>query len=224
MIRVVLADDQALVRAGFRLLLDVQEGIDVVAEAHDGASAVEAVLRTLPDVVLMDVRMPGMDGIEATRHIAAADVPTRVLVLTTFDLDDHVHDALLAGASGFLLKDTAPGELIQAIHTVHAGEALLAPRVTRRLIQRFVLGAGVAAGHGPPTTRRPLPPDLTPRETEVLGLVARGLSNTEICEHLVVSMATVKTHVGRLLAKAGARDRAQLVVLAYEAGLVEPGA
>lgn len=221
MIRVVLADDQELVRAGFRLLLDTLPDVQVVGEAGDGAEAVEVVAQTRPDVILMDIRMPVMDGIEATRRITATDVASRVLVLTTFDLDEYVHDALIAGASGFLLKDSAPADLIRAVRIVHEGEALLAPAATRRLIQQFVLQSSRPQGGRRPG--RSLPNDLTPRETEVLELVARGLSNQEICDHLVVSMATVKTHIGRLLAKCAARDRAQLVVLAYEAGLVAPG-
>ncbi len=218
MIRVVVADDQTLVRAGFKVLIDSAADIEVVGEAENGETAVASALETRPDVVLMDIRMPVMDGIEATRRIAATDLPdTRVLMLTTFDLDEYVHDALRAGASGFLLKDTPPGELLDAIRIVAAGEALLAPTVTRRLIEEFV--------RAPVTSRTP--PEaldvLTDREREVLALVARGLSNAEIAEELVLSPATAKTHVSRIITKLQARDRAQLVITAYETGLVAPG-
>jgi DNA-binding NarL/FixJ family response regulator len=218
---VVIADDQTLVRAGFRVLVESAPDLEVVGEAGDGAEAVEQARRELPDVVLMDIRMPRMDGLEATRRIVALDqadsVRVRVLVLTTFDLDEYVYAALRAGASGFLLKDTPPADLLAAIRVVAAGDALLAPRVTRRLIAEFA--------------RRPEPGPVTPaalvsltdREREVLALVARGLSNAEIAELLVVSAATAKTHVSRVLAKLQARDRAQLVMLAYETGLVSPG-
>ena len=219
MIRVVLADDQALVRAGFRALLDAEEDVQVAGEAVDGADAVGVVRREKPDVVLMDIRMPEVDGLEATRRIVALDQAggVRVLVLTTFDLDEYVYAALRAGASGFLLKDTPPADLLAAIRVVAAGDALLAPSITRRLIAEFA--------------RRPEPgpvapaalASLTDREREVLALVARGLSNAEIAELLVVSAATAKTHVSRVLAKLQARDRAQLVMLAYETGLVTPG-
>jgi DNA-binding NarL/FixJ family response regulator len=217
-IRVVVADDQTLVRAGFKVLIDSAADIEVVGEAENGETAVASALETRPDVVLMDIRMPVMDGIEATRRIAATDLPdTRVLMLTTFDLDEYVHDALRAGASGFLLKDTPPGELLDAIRIVAAGEALLAPTVTRRLIEEFV--------RAPVTSRTP--PEaldvLTDREREVLALVARGLSNAEIAEELVLSPATAKTHVSRIITKLQARDRAQLVITAYETGLVAPG-
>ena len=219
MIRVLVADDQTLVRAGFRVLVDSAPDLEVVGEAGDGIEAVELARRELPDVVLMDIRMPRLDGLEATRRIAALDraEAVRVLVLTTFDLDEYVYEALRAGASGFLLKDTPPADLLAAIRVVAAGDALLAPSVTRRLIAEFA--------------RRPEPSAVTPaalaaltdREREVLALVARGLSNAEIAELLVVSGATAKTHVSRVLAKLGARDRAQLVMLAYETGLVTPG-
>ncbi|MFB4267011.1 response regulator [Nonomuraea sp. GTA35] len=213
MIRVVIADDQALLRGSFKVLVDSEPDLEVVGEAGTGAEAVEVVLERRPDVVLMDVRMPGMDGIEATRHIR--DI-ARVLVVTMFDLDAYVYDALRAGASGFLLKDTPPADLLAAIRVVAEGEALLAPTVTRRLIEEF--------------TRTPVLPQVkglegvTEREREVLLLIARGLSNREIAAHLQVSMATVKTHITRLLAKLEARDRAQLVIVAYESGLVSAAA
>jgi DNA-binding NarL/FixJ family response regulator len=218
-IRVVLVDDQVLVRAGFRVLLEAEDGIDVVGEAGDGEAAVAVVRVTQPDVVLMDVRMPKLDGLEATRRIVAdpalADV--RVLILTTFELDEYVFDALRAGASGFLLKDTEPVDLLRAIRVVADGAALLAPSVTRRLISEFVAR---------PERRTTAPDDLavlTDREREVVALVAGGLSNEEIAEALVISPATARTHVSRSMVKVGARDRAQLVVLAYESGLVAPG-
>jgi DNA-binding NarL/FixJ family response regulator len=218
-IRVVLADDQELVRAGFRVLLSAADDIEVVGEAEDGERAVEVVMAHQPDVVLMDVRMPRVDGIEASRRIRSNEAleDVRVLILTTFDLDEYVHEALRAGASGFLLKDTRPEELLDAIRIVHAGESLLAPSVTRRLIEEFVR-RGVSD---------PIPRDalsvLTDREREVLSLVARGMSNAEIADHLVVSPATAKTHVSRILTKLDLRDRAQLVMVAYETGLVTPG-
>ena len=219
MISVVVADDQTLVRAGFRVLIESAEDLEVVGEAEDGRAAVALVAATSPDVVLMDVRMPVMDGIEATREITSSSrsAGTKVLMLTTFDLDEYVHEALRAGASGFLLKDTPPGELLEAIRVVAAGEALLAPTVTRRLIEEFVRT---------PSTSRTHPEALevlTSREREVLALVAAGLSNGEIAERLVISPATAKTHVSRVITKLNARDRAQLVILAYETGLVEPG-
>ncbi|MCW8096195.1 response regulator [Streptomyces tauricus] len=225
-LRVLLADDQTLVRTGFRLILGA-DGIDVVAEATNGAEAVEAVRRTRPDVVLMDVRMPEMDGLEATRRIlagasGAADTPNapdapRVIILTTFDLDQYVYAALSAGASGFLLKDVTPEQLTAAIRTVRTGDALLAPAITRRLVRRFTRrGSDTAALH------RDLAP-LTPRELEVLGLLAQGLSNAELAARLHLAETTVKTHVARILAKLRLRDRVQAVIVAYETGLVSAG-
>ena len=219
MIRVVLVDDQVLVRAGFRVLLQAEDGIDVVGEAGDGEAAVDVVRAMQPDVVLMDIRMPQLDGLEATRRIVADPVlaDVRVLILTTFELDEYVFDALRAGASGFLLKDTEPVDLLRAIRVVAGGEALLAPSITRRLISEFVARP----------ERRIAAPDglavLTDREREVVALVAGGLSNEEIADTLVISPATARTHVSRSMVKVGARDRAQLVVLAYESGLVAPG-
>ena len=220
--RVIVVDDQSMVRAGFAALLAAQSDIDVVGEAADGAQAVEVSRRTRPDVVLMDVRMPEMDGIEATRRILApspgvADRP-RVLMLTTFDVDDYVYEALRAGASGFLLKDAPPADLIAAVRIVAAGDALLAPSVTRRLIEDFARQR--PAGRGKPALRLKA---LTERETEVLALVASGRSNTEIAETLVLAEQTVKTHVSRIFTKLDLRDRAQAVVFAYESGLVSPG-
>jgi DNA-binding NarL/FixJ family response regulator len=219
MIRVALVDDQELVRAGFRTLIESADDLDVVGEAADGEEAVRLVREHRPDVVLMDVRMPRVDGIEATKRIH--DVPgadnVRVLVLTTFDLDEYVHAALRSGASGFLLKDASPAELLNAIRVVHEGDALLAPSITRRLIEDFARRAPLDK----PSAR--VLDALTERELEVLALVARGLSNAEIADELVVSRATAKTHVSRVLTKLGARDRAQLVVIAYETGLVSPG-
>ena len=216
-IRTVVADDQAMVRAGFRLLLDAEPEIEVVAEAEDGDAAVRLARRLRPDVVLMDVRMPVLDGIEATRRLLADPTTTcRVLVLTTFDLDEYVFGALRAGASGFLLKDAPPEQLVAAIRVVAAGEALLAPTVTRRVIERF-------AALAPPQAAPPALAQLTARELEVLRHVARGRSNAEIAERLVVSETTAKTHVGHILAKLGLRDRVHAVVYAYEAGVVVPG-
>jgi DNA-binding NarL/FixJ family response regulator len=215
-IRVLIADDQALLRGSFRVLLDLTPDLIVIGEAGTGIEAVELSRRAQPDVVLMDVRMPQMDGIEATRLICDSVEAPRVLILTTFDLDEYVYSALRAGASGFLLKDAPPADLLAAIRVVAGGEALLAPTVTRRLIAEF-------ARH--PEPARALPQALngvTDREREVLTLIARGLSNMEIAERLTLSLATVKTHVGRLLAKLQARDRAQLVIVAYETGLVTP--
>jgi DNA-binding NarL/FixJ family response regulator len=219
MIRILVADDQALVRRGFASILDSTDGIEVVGEASNGAEAVAIALREHPDVVLMDVRMPHMDGLEATRRITDDPtlVDTRILILTTFDLDEYVHEALQAGASGFLLKDTEPPELIHAVRVIAEGEALISPRITRRLISQFARASGQGRIHS--TTLE----QLTEREREVLGSVARGLSNAEIAEELYVSHATVKTHISRLLMKLQSRDRAQLVVFAYEAGVVEPG-
>jgi DNA-binding NarL/FixJ family response regulator len=217
-IRVLLADDQAMVRAGFRLILSAEPDISVVGEAADGAEAVAAARRLRPDVTLMDVRMPRLDGIAATRRLAAVDPRvTRVVVLTTFDVDAHVYDALRAGASGFLLKNAPPEELVAAIRQVSAGGALLDPAVTRRVIEEFAR----SPAPGPPPREVA---SLTERELEVLHHVAHGLSNAEIAATLVVSEATVKTHVARLLAKLGLRDRVQAVVFAYERGLVRPGA
>ncbi|WP_039936711.1 response regulator [Streptomyces himastatinicus] len=218
--RVLLADDQTLVRTGFRMILGA-DGIDVVAEATNGTEAVEAVRRTRPDVVLMDIRMPEMDGLEATRRILtgapAANAP-RVIILTTFDLDRYVYAALSAGASGFLLKDVTPEQLTAAVRTVRTGDALLAPAITRRLVQRFT-----QRGSDTATLHRDLA-SLTPRELEVLGLLARGLSNAELATRLYLAEATVKTHVARILAKLGLRDRVQAVIAAYETGLVSAGA
>ena len=218
MIRVLLADDQALVRAGFRSLLEDEDDLEVVGEAGDGARALELVRSARPDVVLMDIRMPVMDGLEATRRIAADELLTgvRVLVLTTFELDEYVFEALAAGASGFLLKNTDPVELLRAVRVVADGEALLSPSVTRRLIREFAARTREAP-------RSPALDALTEREREVMALVAEGLTNQEIAERLVVSPLTAKTHVSRAMVKLGARDRIQLVVFAYESGLVRPG-
>jgi DNA-binding NarL/FixJ family response regulator len=214
-IRVLIADDQALIRTGFRMILDAQDDIEVVGEAIDGADAVRQFERLHPDVVVMDVRMPSMDGIEATRRLATADPPGRVLILTMFDLDEYVYEALRAGASGFLLKDRPSDELVTAVRVVAAGEALLAPSITRRLIEEFSRRRNVA----PARELRA----LTDRERDVLLLLARGLSNAEIAASLFVAETTVKTHVGRVLQKLGVRDRAQAVIVAYESGLVQPG-
>jgi DNA-binding NarL/FixJ family response regulator len=218
MIRVVLADDQALVRAGFRALLEAEPDIEVVGEASDGAHAVRLARQLTPDVVLMDIRMPGVDGLAATREIAAdpALSGVRIIVLTTFELDEYVVEALRVGAAGFLVKNTEPGDLIRGVRVVAAGEGLLSPSVTRRVIEQFATRAG-----------SPVPPrqlsDLTDREREVVALAGTGLSNEEIARRLVMSPATAKTHISRAMAKIGARDRAQVVVFAYEAGLVRPG-
>ena len=218
MIDVVLADDQALVRAGFRALLDAQDDIQVVGEAGDGEEAVRLALEHRPQVVLMDIRMPGTDGLTATRRIAADErlAEVKVVVLTTFDLDEYVFEAIRSGANGFLVKDTEPAELLRAVRAVVAGDALLSPGVTRRLIEEFAARAkdpGAVPGLDA----------LTDREREVMALVGQGLSNDEIAERLIMSGATAKTHVSRAMVKLGARDRAQLVVYAYEAGLVRPG-
>jgi DNA-binding NarL/FixJ family response regulator len=214
---VVIADDQMLVRSGFRLILS-SAGIQVVAEAADGQEAVAAALKHRPDVMLMDIRMPEMDGLEATRRILASrsGEDMRIIILTTFDLDQYVYAALSAGASGFLLKDVSPEHLIAAVRLVRSGDALLAPSITRRLVERF-------AGHQPPAEVSADLSTLTPRELEVLGLIARGLSNAELAAELTLSEATVKTHVARILTKLQLRDRVQVVVLAYETGLVSPG-
>lgn len=216
-LRVVVADDQELVRAGFAVLIDSAPDLEVIGQAANGVEAVDLVVALEPDVVLMDVRMPGLDGIEATRQIARSGSASRVLMLTTFDRDEFVHEALRAGASGFLLKDTPPADLLDAIRVVAAGEALLAPTVTRRLIEEFVRTP--VSG----TTSPAALAVLTDREREVLTLVARGLSNQEIAERLVLSPATAKTHVSRILTKLNVRDRAGLVVVAYQSGLVSPG-
>lgn len=218
-IRVMLVDDQALLRTGFRMVLRAQPDIEVVAEAGDGAEALEVLRSTQVDVVLMDVRMPRMDGVEATARICAAGDGPRVLILTTFDLDEYAFSALKAGAAGFMLKDVPPNDLLTAIRAVHSGDAVVAPSTTRRLIDRFVpvLPSTEAA------SARPGLEKITGREHEVLLLVAQGMSNGEIAAALVLSEATVKTHVGRILTKLGLRDRVQAVVLAYETGLVRPG-
>jgi DNA-binding NarL/FixJ family response regulator len=214
-LRLLVADDQLLVRAGFRKLLDGEEGLEVVGEAADGVEAIAETRRLRPDVVLMDIRMPRLDGIEATRRIVAAVPGTAVLVLTTYDLDEYVFEALTAGASGFLLKDTPPDDLIDGVHIVARGDALLAPSITRRLIAEFTVAM---------RRRRPAAlPEISAREREVLIRVARGLNNAEIAGELFIGEATVKTHVGSLLSKLACRDRVQLVVRGYEAGLVVPG-
>ena len=217
MIRVLLADDQALIRMGFRMVLDAEADIEVVGEAADGAAAITQAKALNPDVVLMDIRMPGVNGIEATAEITRT-LDTKVLILTTFDLDEYAFGGLRAGASGFLLKDTRPAELIEAIRTVASGEAVVSPRITRRMLEMFAgqLPSGAtASGQVDPRIA-----SLTPRDTEILCLVARGMSNAEIAAELVVSATTVKTHVGSVLAKLGVRDRVQAVVVAYETGLV----
>jgi DNA-binding NarL/FixJ family response regulator len=221
-IRVVIADDQKLVRAGFAMILGAQADIEVVGEADNGAEAIRVVRAARPDVVLMDVRMPELDGLAATRELlddgpAGRHMP-KILILTTFDVDDYVYEALAGGASGFLLKDTPPEQLVEAVRSVADGDSMLAPTVTRRLIEHFVTSR--AKDEVPPKGMD----QLTPREVEVFKLVAHGLSNTEIASELVVSEATVKTHVARILLKLGLRDRVQVVVMAYESGLVRPGA
>ena len=216
-IRVVIADDQGMVRSGFSVLLNAQPDIEVIAEAVNGEEAIARAAELHPDVILMDVRMPVLDGLQATRVITAMDGAPKVLVLTTFDLDDYVYEALRSGASGFLLKDASAGELAAAVRLVAAGDALLSPGVTRRLIAEFArMGA-------PRSPSRESLKELTDRESEVLALVARGMSNAEIADYLIVAEQTVKTHVGRILMKLGLRDRTQAVVLAYETGLVHPG-
>ena len=217
-IRVLLCDDQALVRSGFRLILEAREGIEVVGEAEDGREAIEVARQADPDVILMDVRMPNVDGVEATRRLVSGGSRARILILTTFDLDEYVYEAIRAGASGFLLKDVLPAQLVDAIRVVAAGEALLAPTVTRRLLDRFA--------HTLPGAEEKPPPELatlTERELEILKLLAGGLSNAELAERLFLSETTVKSHISSVLRKLGLRDRVQAVVLAYEAGLVRPG-
>ncbi|MEV0846336.1 response regulator transcription factor [Streptomyces sp. NPDC049954] len=220
-IRVLIADDQMMVREGFSVLLNAMPGIEVAGEAVDGREAVDAAVRLRPDVVLMDIRMPNLNGIEATREIIASDCGARVLVLTTFDLDEYVYQALRAGASGFLLKDASARQLAEGVRIVASGEALLAPSVTRRLITEFAKVADAPAR--PAAYRGGAYGELTERETEVLIQVARGLSNQEIAKRLVVAESTVKTHVSRVLVKLGLRDRTQAAVFAYEARLVTPG-
>ena len=216
MIRVLLADDQALVRSGLQMILAAQPDIEVVAEAENGRQAIDLTNRLVPDVVLMDVRMPVLDGLEATRRLVELGTAARILILTTFDLDEYVYAAIRAGASGFLLKDVRPAQLVEAIHVVADGDALLAPAVTKRLLERF------AATLPTPEERAPALATLTDRERDVLELVASGLSNAEIAQRLFLGETTVKTHVSSLLKKLGLRDRVQAVVLAYEAGLVRP--
>jgi len=218
-IRLLLVDDQELVRTGFRLLLETQDDLEVVGEAGDGAEAIERAQQLQPDVILMDIRMPRMDGVEATARLTSAGIepPPRVLVLTTFDLDEYVFGALRAGAAGFLLKDAPRERLVEAIRVVHSGDALLSPSITRRLVEHF------AARTDPLQPAPALLEELTPREREVLALVARGLSNGEIAQRLVVTEATVKSHVGSILMKLGLRDRVQAVVFAYEHGIVVAG-
>jgi DNA-binding NarL/FixJ family response regulator len=233
----VIADDQAMVRAGFAALLAAQPELEVVGQAADGVEAVRLALELVPDVVLMDVRMPEMNGIDATAAIAAAGIPTRVLMLTTFDIDDYVFQALQAGASGFLLKDALPRDLVEAVRVVAAGEGLLSPRLTRLVIERFArggagagaggvggAGAGGFGGAGGGVPGRGELSELTQRENEILVLVAQGMSNGEIARALFLAEQTVKTHVSRIFTKLGLRDRAQAVILAYETGLVTPGA
>ena len=220
-ISVLLADDQSLLRRGFRMIIEAEQDLIVTGEAGDGGEAIELARRQVPDVVLMDIRMPGTDGITATQHITAENPAVRVLVLTTFDLDEYAFGALRAGASGFLLKDVRPAELVTAIRAVAAGDAIVSPRVTRRLLDEYAQVLPLAGARG--AARFPQLSALTGRERDVLAAVARGLSNAEIAATLHLSEATVKSHVGRILAKLGLRDRVQVVVLAYEAGLVLPG-
>lgn len=215
--RVLIADDQALVRSGFRLIIEASEDLTVVAEAANGVEAIECVRQYDPDVVLMDVRMPGMDGVEATRRIVASGANARILILTTFDVDEYVHDAIRAGASAFLLKDIRPAQLVEAIRIVAAGEALLAPSVTRRLLERFASSFPAEL-----TPHQPLVDTLTSRELEILTLLANGLSNAELAERLYLGETTIKTHVSSILRKLGLRDRVQAVIFAYDAGLVRP--
>ena len=228
--RVLIADDQALVRTGFRMILTAN-GIEVVGEASDGLEAVDAAAALKPDVVLMDIRMPNLDGLEAARRILAGDPAIRILMLTTFDLDKYVYEALAAGASGFLLKDVTPEHLVASVRLVDTGDALLAPSITRRLVEKFAApvpdpASATTGANGAPTPAPAVHRDLatlTPREREILTLMGRGLSNTELAEHLVLSEATVKTHVAHIFTKLSLRDRAQAVVVAYETGLVAPG-
>jgi DNA-binding NarL/FixJ family response regulator len=216
MIRVLLADDQTLVRDGFRSIIEREDDIEVVGEAADGLEAVERARKLRPDVVLMDIRMPNLDGLEAARRLLADPSPSRILILTTFDLDEYVYAALTAGASGFLLKDVRSGELTEAIRTVASGDSLLSPAITARLIEQYV--------RLPPPGQLPVVlADLTERELDVLKLLARGLSNAEIADRLYLGTSTIKTHVNRVLSKLGCRDRAQALVVAYESGLVRPG-
>jgi DNA-binding NarL/FixJ family response regulator len=221
-LRVLLADDQPLLRMGFRLILEGEDGIEVVGEASDGADAVRQVGLLDPDVVLMDVRMPTLDGIAATRAITSAGARARIIILTTFDLDEYAFAGLQAGASAFLLKDVAPAELVQAVRVVASGDAVVAPRVTQRLLETYVRGSGPVAAPPPPVPRDPLLEELTPRETEMLEAMSEGLSNAEIAHRYFLSEATVKTHVRRILTKLHLRDRVQAVVYAYETGLVTP--
>ena len=216
-IRVLLCDDQALVRDGFRMILDAHEDIEVVAEAGDGAEAVELTKRALPNVVLMDIRMPGMNGIEATQRILSSGVESRVLILTTFDLDEYVYEALRAGASGFLLKDVTAQQLVEGVRVIASGEALLAPTVTRRLLERFAPSLPGPDDAGPPALS-----SLTERELEILRLLATGLSNAELGARLYLSEPTIKTHLSSIFRKLAVRDRVQAVIAAYDAGLVEP--
>jgi DNA-binding NarL/FixJ family response regulator len=219
MIRILLCDDQALVRSGFRMILEAREDLEVVGEAEDGREAIELSRQLEPDVILMDVRMPNVNGVEATRQLVDAGSSARILILTTFDLDEYVYDALRAGASGFLLKDVQPAQLVDAIRVVSAGEALLAPSVTRRLLDRFADALPGDEAKPPPALE-----SLTERELEVLKLLAGGLSNAELADRLFLSETTVKSHISSVLRKLDLRDRVQAVVLAYEAGLVRPGA
>lgn len=221
-IRLVLVDDQSLVRAGFRMVLDAQSDMTVVGEAGDGQEALELLLQTPADIVLMDIRMPRMDGVAATQAVCASPDGPRVIVLTTFDLDEYAHAALRAGASGFLLKDAGPEELLAAVRSVHAGDAVIAPSTTRRLIEHFADQPEPPPSPAPPRPEEhPRLADLTTREVEVLTAVARGLTNAEISAELYLAEATVKTHIGRILSKARLRDRVQMVLLAYESGLVD---
>jgi DNA-binding NarL/FixJ family response regulator len=217
-IRILIVDDQALVRAGFRMILDAQPDLEVVGEAADGSTAIEAVRTLRPDVVLMDIRMPGVDGIEATRRLTEAGVPSKIVILTTYDLDEYVFDALAAGASGFLLKHVPPEELVRGVRVAASGEALLAPSITKRLIEEFAKHRAPVRAAGTDLNT------LTDREQEVMRLLGRGLSNPEIARELKVGEATVKTHVAHVLDKLGLRDRVQAVIFAYEVGLIKPGA